>query len=211
MVEINTLKEAFRKLLSYSYYDKTDMMMRRHVAEFAASFRTITDENRIFEQLLRVANGEDDETLNHWLGLMKMAYYPKKLKEQREKESHLVTNIPSAETEVERLLIKADIPIELCIIDAVWVLMYGYKADSDLGKCCWGNRIDLNANRTAVRKGNSLFKKYQAQYSGWWRNGLNKANEQLKQKRDVSIVSFDITNYYHSVDMDFDAVFRSRR
>ena len=207
MVEINTLKEAFRKLLSYSYYDKTDMMMRRHVAEFAASFRTITDENRIFEQLLRVANGEDDETLNHWLGLMKMAYYPKKLKEQREKESHLVTNIPSAETEVERLLIKADIPIELCIIDAVWVLMYGYKADSDLGKCCWGNRIDLNANRTAVRKGNSLFKKYQAQYSGWWRNGLNKANEQLKQKRDVSIVSFDITNYYHSVDMDFDVFF----
>ena len=43
MVEINTLKEAFRKLLSYSYYDKTDMMMRRHVAEFAASLRTISN------------------------------------------------------------------------------------------------------------------------------------------------------------------------
>ena len=205
MLTIEILKEAFRKLLSYSYYDKTDMVLRRHVADFAASLRLISDERRVFERLLNVGLGQDEDTLNEWLGQMRMAYYPKKLKEQRDNDSHLVTNIPPSGTEVERLLIKADIPVELCILDVAWLLMYGYKADSDLDKCCWGNRMDLTANNSAVRKGNALFKKYQNQYNSWWRSGLAKANELLRNNENVSIISFDITNYYHSIDFDFEA------
>ena len=34
MITKDLLKEAFRKLLTYSYFDKTDMVMRSRVAEF---------------------------------------------------------------------------------------------------------------------------------------------------------------------------------
>lgn len=204
MLTEDVLKEAFKKLLSYSYYDKTNMILRRRVATFAASLKRVRDEEQIFDRLMMVGLGLDNATLNNWLSQMKMAYYPKQLKEDEDNNDHLVTNIPSKEAVVERLLIKCDIPAELLILDVAWVLMYGFKSDSDLSKNSWGNRLDLIANSSAVRKGDSLFRKYQTQYSGWWRSGLNKANEQLKNKQNVSIVSFDITNYYHSVDFDFD-------
>lgn len=207
MVTVRILKDSFKKLLSYSYFDKTDMVLRKNIATFAQSLANKTDEEAIFHNIISVANGENEEQLNSWLQQVQMRYYPKKLKSNKKNESHLITNIPPFQAEVERLLIKAEFPVELLIIDVAWVLMYGYHADSDLSDDSWGNRLDLIANKSGVKKGNALFKKYQNQYSSWWRNGLKKANEHLRDHRDVTIITFDITNCYHSIDFRFDQFF----
>lgn len=207
MVTVKILKDAFKKLLSYSYFDKTDMVLRKNIATFAQSLANKSDEEAIFNHILTVANGENEELLIFWLQQVQMRYYPKKLKRYMDKESHVITNISSAQAEVERLLIKPEFPVELLIIDVAWILMYGYLADSDLSADSWGNRLDLIANKSGVKKGNALFKKYQNQYSAWWRNGLIKANERLKEHQDVSIITFDITNCYHSIDFRFDQFF----
>lgn len=34
MVVVDTLKDAFCKLLSYTYFDKNDLMLRHNVAKF---------------------------------------------------------------------------------------------------------------------------------------------------------------------------------
>ena len=201
------LKDAFQKLLTYSYFDKSDMVMRRRVAEFARSLSARTSEDAIFENLLAVANGEQQDLLKEWISKMTLCYYPKKLCREVHDDKEPITNIPSDETIVERLLIKADIPIELCILDVAWILTYGYKVDSDLFDDSWGNRLDLIANKSGVRKGNVLFKKYQNQYGEWWRRGLKAANEVLKDNKNVIILNFDITNYYHSIDFDFERLF----
>lgn len=208
-MEITTdlLKEAFQKLLTYSYFDKTDMVMRMRVAEFARSLSIRTSENDTFDNLLAVANGERQDLLEEWISKMTLCYYPKKLSREEHDDNKPITNIPSDETIVERLLIKVDMPIELCILDVAWILTFGYKMDSDLSDDSWGNRHDLKASKSGVRKGNALFKKYQNQYGEWWRRGLKAANEVLKDNKNVTILNFDITNYYHSIDFDFERLF----
>ena len=56
-VTIDVLREAFRKLLTATYYDKTDMVMRYRVATLARSLSSKEEERRIFNKLLIVAEG----------------------------------------------------------------------------------------------------------------------------------------------------------
>ena len=55
-----------------------------------------------------------------------------------------------------------------------------------------------------MRFGNSIFKKYIHQYQAWWNEGLRMANKVLSEGKNVSIINFDITNCYHSIDFNFD-------
>ena len=206
MLDIALLKTAFRKLLTYAYFDKSDMVLRYNVATFAKSIADEVAEAAVFERILQVASGKDDELLQEWLRRMSLVFLPKKVVSGIDKngENHLITNVPAKSVSIERMLIKADIPVELLIIDVAWVLLYGYKVDDRLSEDSWGNRVDLAANRGMVRKGNSLFKKYHTQYRRWWKTGIDEANRSLKEGKNVSIVCFDIENYYHSVDFDFE-------
>lgn len=202
------LKTAFRKLLTYTYYDKSDMVLRYNVASFARRIAEQTEEDKVFEQIQNVAEGKDQESLDKWLDQISLVYLPKKLTQNGNRiDQHLITNIPPQEAITERLIVKASFPVELLILDVAWVMNYGYKADACLSKNSYGNRIDVIANNSAVRKGNSLFKKYHTQYRKWWENGVRKANEKLKEGINVTIVNFDITDCYHSIDFDFGSFF----
>lgn len=207
MLDIALIKVAFRKLLTYTYFDKSDMVLRHNVATFAKSLTDEATETIVFEHILQVASGNDDALLQEWLNRMSLVFLPKKIVPSGGEDygNHLITNMPAKSVSVERLLIKTDIPVELLIIDVAWVLLYGYKVDDCLSEDCWGNRVDLAANRGMVRKGNSLFKKYHTQYRRWWKTGIDEANRRLKEGKNISIVCFDIENYYHSIDFDFDA------
>ena len=63
MLNINLLKTAFRKLLTYTYFDKSDMVLRRNVALFAKSLTDEEKETEIFGRILKVANGKNDERI----------------------------------------------------------------------------------------------------------------------------------------------------
>lgn len=208
MIDIDLFKTAFRKLLTYSYFDKSDLALRRRVAEFAKSLEPLEHESEVFEKILNVVNGNDDNSLNEWLDKMKLDFYPKAIKEKgMPMSSHLVTNAPRERTVVERILIKVDIPVELMIIDVAWLIELGYLADVGLYDKSWGNRLDLISNYSGIRKGNSLFLKYHYQYRRWWEEGINAANNKLKDHKNVTIVNFDITNFYHSIDFEFETFF----
>ena len=97
MKELSTeiLKVAYRKLLTATYFDKTDMVMRHHVALFAKRLTNVEDEESEFVKLLAVAKGKNEELLNDWLDKMKLTFYPKKVSGQEEQnDSHLITNLP---------------------------------------------------------------------------------------------------------------------
>ena len=208
MIDIDLLKCAFRKLLAYTYYDKSDLALRRHVAEFSKSLVSLEHENDVFERILCVVNGNDDNLLNEWLDGMKLSYYPKTIKEEGKPSSdHLITNAPGKRANVERLLIKVDIPVELIIMDVAWLLELGYLVDAGLHNKSWGNRLDLIPNHSGIRRGNSLFLRYHNQYRKWWEEGINIANNKLRGHQNVTIVNFDITNFYHSIDFNFDSLF----
>ena len=206
IVDITILKEAFRKLLTYYYFDKNELQTRYEVSRFAKSLSDKTEEDRIFSEILQVACGERNDLLIQWLQEIRLCYFPKKVESthpERE-DSHVITNIPQGEALVKRLLVKVRIPVPLLIIDVAWLMLYGYKVDANLHGGCKGNRLDLKQNLSHIRKGNGLFAKYQNQYKKWWKDGLKIANSKLKKKENVSIVNFDIANCYHSIDFDFE-------
>ena len=208
MNDINLLKIAFRKLLTYTYFDKSDMVLRRNVALFAKSLTDEETEDVIFGRILSVVNGENKELFKEWLEKMRLVFMPKQvnpIKDKKEATDKLViTNIPPERVSIDRLLIMTEIPVELLIIDVAWVLLFGCKVDGSLSKNSWGNRIDLVAGGGKVREGNALFKKYYTQYRRWWQTGVDEANAQLKKGKNISIINFDIENYYHSVNLSFD-------
>ena len=159
-IDIELLKTAFRKLLSNTYYDKTDLVMRKAVASFAQKLTNINEEERIFGELLSVAHGNNNDLLKKWLGEMSLSYYPKSLKKDS-KDDRVISNISDEHTVIDRLLILTNIPVELCILDIAWLLIYGLNIDYSLQKCCYGNRLDIDRNNNDICLGNSLFKRYQ--------------------------------------------------
>ena len=176
MPTIDILKSSFRKLLTYTYFDKLDMVLRRNVASFAKMLGDEDAENRILGQILSVANGENTKLLDEWLEKISLVFMPKKvnpLKLDKSEDKPVITNLPPKRVIVDRLLIMTEIPVELMIIDIAWILMYGYKVDARLSKNSWGNRIDLAVGEDKVRKGNALFKKYHTQYRKWWQKGVD--------------------------------------
>ena len=203
------LRDAFRKLLSYTYFDKSDLKLRRNIAEFAKSLNDSNNEERIFNELLEVANGKREDLLQKWLSNAELNFYPKKIKSSVvQQDSHFVTNIPEGHSVTERILIRSYFPVEIMILDTTWTLEYGPIIDGSLKHNTYGNRLDLTLLGNKVRFGNSIFKKYINQYQSWWKNGLKTANKLLKEGINVSIINFDITDCYHSIDFNFEILFR---
>jgi len=206
---VDDVRMALRKLLSYNYYDNNDLVSRREVADFIETISSEADENDVLSKICDIANGNRIDLLQSWESSIQLAFYPKKLYSKEKKSSIVFTNVPESDTKIERLLIKSYFPVELRILDTLWVLKYGYLIDRNLDdESCWGNRLDLTANRSEVKLGDSLFHRYHQQYRKWWESGLKAANKKLKEETDVSIISFDISDCYHSIDFDFERFYK---
>lgn len=202
------LKRSFRKLLAYAYYDKNDMHLRRSISEFVNKIsQSQSVEDATFDSLERIANGQDEESLVRLLGEIRLLYFPKKLKNKEPLDKRYVTNAPREENEVARLLIRSYIPVELLIIDVAWILQHGYVLDMCLSENCKGNRLVLDeTGKQPCSDDKILFRNYSHQYQSWWMKGIEKANDNLKLKKNVTIVNLDITDYYHTLDIDFEKV-----
>lgn len=195
MVVVDTLKDAFCKLLSYTYFDKNDLRLRHNVANFAKLLVNIEEEEHIFDKLCEVANGNNPELLELWLSNIELCFYPKKIKTSNNQgDDHFITNIPAGNAVVERLLAKSSFPVELMILDVAWLLEYGPYVEEYIKPSSYGNRLDLTLLGNKVRFGNSIFKKYIHQYQAWWNKGLRMANKVLSEGKNVSIINFGSVN-----------------
>ena len=207
-MDIKLLKDAFSRLLTYTYFDKSDMFLRRAVADFALMVSDKGNEEAVFASLLKIAEGQDDEKLQKLLDEIHLIYLPKKLVDiepASDLDKQLISNTSSDTAIVKRAIIKAHFPVELCILDVAWIMEYVYLTDFNLGNHLYGNRLDIIESGASIRKGNALFKRYHPLYKKWWGVGLAKANKNLQNDNDTCIVNFDIANFYHSIDFNFDA------
>ena len=135
MVNISILKEAFRKLLTYYYFDKNELQTRYEVSCFAKCLSNKTEEDHIFNEILQVACGERNDLLNQWLQEIRLCYFPKKVESSltEQESSHVITNIPQGDALVKRLLVKVHIPVPLLVIDVAWLMLYGYMTQIYIG------------------------------------------------------------------------------
>lgn len=185
---------VFDKLRNYYYYEKNDIVTRNKIFRW--------DKGKL-DDLYKIIKNKDLNLFDYYLNEIDLTFYPKKIKEEQfeSHEGNFYSNHKISEsTTAKDFLIFIDAPVELHIISALWILKIGIKLESQLSdNNCFGNRLfDKQIN-----KHKPLFKKYHYQYKQWWNQALIKSKELLKEKKNVSLLTFDIKSFYHSITFDF--------
>lgn len=211
--QINT---AYRKLKSYVYYDKTDLRLRKRLAEFEcdADFE---------ERLLTVqAVVNSSQPWHHndfiaWLPKINFRIVPKTIKwgangEAESANGKFITNVTSSpEIEIEKVNYFFDGPIELHLIAVLWIMQEGRFLDAQLGPESCGSRLVASLHEEDDSS-DGLFLKYHEQYSRWRDTGIRKAKQLLVEDRaNVAILGLDIQEYYYRIRLNFEDVEKAIR
>jgi len=213
LVDSEKITTAYRKLKHYVYYDKTDLRLRKRLAEFecAADF---DDKLAAVQAVLNSDEPWRHRDFKRWLKKIDFRLVPKKIKwggpeddpESGEK-GRFITNVTStSHVEVEKVNYFFDGPIELHLIAVLWIMLEGRYLDAQLGPECCGSRLLPNLHNDSDSSP-GLFRKYHEQYSRWRDRGIRKAKQMLTEDRtNVAILGLDVWEYFYRIRLDFEAV-----
>ena len=193
---------------SYYYYDKSLLYMKQKIAIFENSEM---DMQNAIEILADSLQNQSVDYFEHLISKINFKILPKSFKIIGE-QLDTVKNIAKTDCNIEKINYYIDGPIELYIIDLLWMLFIGKIATENeeltentyagklkkslYNKYCSDlfNGIDFNSNR--------CFEPYFNQYSNW-RDNAFKAIEANQINSDLVMVNLDLQNFYYSVEFDF--------
>lgn len=133
---------------------------------------------------------------------MKINFLPKKYKET-DLPKNFISNVKiDTDHIVDRISAFIDVPTELHIICVLWIMKYGKYMDKKLEPCCYGNRLQINKDKTDIIKGSALYKPYHKQYQKWRDNALDEAKRQLSIENEILFINLDIKDYYYSLNIN---------
>lgn len=209
------IEEAYRKLKAHFYYDNTNHHMRRKIADFEANPNFFNKLSDLVEDLNNYYKFKDFDINKYG----KIAFYtqPKSFENNivEDKDSLIVTNrYVSEQYDMKNFNFFIDIPVELHIINVLWIMKLGYLLDTQYchysnkeKNYCYANRLQINEETGKLINGNKLFKTYAFQYQQWRDNCIAVAEDLLQNHRkDVIIVSLDIKRYYPSAELDYSLI-----
>lgn len=215
--------DAYRKLKTYFYYDNSNLFMKRKIADFEYNNENIED---IFEQLAEVLNTQSEDIDDYFITKQanskekSVDFYllPKSFENniiENDCKNIIITNRYTSEIyEFSKFNFLINIPIELHIINVLWIVKLGYLLDSDYcyysdkyTSYCYANRLEIDEDKKQILPGNKLFKLYSSQYQKW-RDDCIEATEDLlnNHKKDAIIISLDIKRYYPSARLNYDDI-----
>ena len=215
--------DAYRKLKTYFYYDNSALFMKRKIADFEYKNENIED---IFNHLAEILNTQSEDIYKYFItdqtilreNLVDFYLLPKSfdnnILEQNSKNIIITNRYTSEIYEFSKFNFLIDIPIELHIINVLWIVKLGYLLDSDYcyysdkyTSYCYANRLEVDKDKECILPGNKLFKLYSSQYQKW-RDDCIEATEDLlnNHKKDAIIISLDIKRYYPSAKLNYEDV-----
>jgi hypothetical protein len=206
-MNIDVVRSAYRKLKSFIYYDTTNLLLRRQLADFEAEGSADARLTALREQIL-----QGDPSSPYWKGLLSSMSYRKFAKQFEHVEtepSSLISNRPTEKThKVDRVTNFVDAPIELHICSALWLVLIGYRLEELMQVPPFGNKIELETIDGEVKPvdGLKFYKKYFNQYRDWRDGAVKAAKKLVENDKNALILGLDVRNYYHSVRLDLDAV-----
>jgi hypothetical protein len=210
LVDSEKIKLAYRKLKHNVYYDKTDLRLRKRLADFecAADFE---DKLVAIENVLTSVKPWRHKAFKQWLDEIDYRLVPKKIKlnaiqddDQSDDVGRYITNVTSTKhVEIEKVNYFFDGPIELHLIAVLWIMFQGRYLDAQLGPECCGSRL-LPTLHSDSDGSTGLFQKYHEQYSRWRDGGIRKAKQMLTEERqNVAILGLDVQEYFYRIRLDF--------
>lgn len=133
------ITDAYRKLKTYFYYDNSDLFMKRKIADFEYKNENI---EQIFDQLAKKLNTQSEDIGKYVItaqsnrnNLIDFYILPKSFENnilENDCKNIIITNRYTSEVyEFSKFNFLIDIPIELHIINVLWIVKLGYLLDSD--------------------------------------------------------------------------------
>jgi hypothetical protein len=207
MISLQKVKNAYLKLKSQVYYDSGSLILRRRIAEFEGrgtqNVNAVEEKLAAFHASLRSQKALDNyiEVLGHDI---KTFSVPKTISaEPKTNVEGIMSNKRVAETyNVERASTFIDAPIEIHLLDILWLLYIGISLEQQLKDTAFGNRLRTK-DGLVLEQSRSLFEPYVWQYSRWRNGGFTVAENLHVGNSDCLIISLDIKNYYHSVRLNY--------
>ena len=201
-----TLKDihmAYKKFKSYVYYDNFNLHLRHKLAEYEL-FDLNGKLNRLCDILNNYSEDESLSQIDFWIEESGYIALPKSFEsvEKNNAESNnLISNKQQCDSfDVSRVTIIYDAPIELYLISTLWAV--------EMSECLNISRDSYGYILETNRNSKLLFHPYFNKYQEWRDNGISAAREQVERGNNVLLVTLDIKNFFHSVNVDFKEIRR---
>lgn len=206
---------AYQKLKSYYYYDKTILYNKMRLATWESNENEMNlriNELAIF--LSSIETSCDDDYLRLLMSGIGFIPMPKAFKDEPP-VYNLLQNKTSANNDLDKVNFFIKAPVELMILDTIWMLMISkiaFEQGSILPEA-YANRIknqiilpshdlfdgiDFQSNR--------LFIPYFKQYTAWRDNAFHIVKDRYEAAQDSILISLDLKGYYYSVAFKFDSL-----
>lgn len=197
------IKRAYKKLKANVYYDKTQAVLRNDIVIYEAEgIEKIESKFRELSEMLNSNSERWNDYEQKLLSSIKVLTLPKKLKENCDS---IIINDSNTDIKIEENQYFIQMKIEAHLLGVLWIMYIGKYIDAEIYECSYGNRLNekLISEETGMAKfTNSLFKPYFTQYESWRDYGLEKAQEHLKNSKDVVILTLDFKRFFYSVHFE---------
>lgn len=203
------VKTAFKKYKQNVYYEQLDLFQRKKLADYEYSKSGNEKYQKIIDFVNKLQTGEIPIEIDHLIdSSINYHLIPKSIKTIPEnEEKHFLSNDKSSkEYSLEGVNYFIDAPVELHLIDVIWMMKVGIILDSKLCQSCFGNRLNERMKRPDDRS-THLYKLYNEQYSAWRNTAIEKAEHTLKiDKKNIAIISLDLKQCFYFVNVHFEDI-----
>lgn len=212
-IDIKYLKAAYKKLKSYSYYDRTNVSLRGSIAKYETSSECTDLSTKIIDTKLKclldkLSASTDEEWCSYEKDILSSVgelEYPKKCFETGNIDGFITIHNFKINTTIEETQSFIDMNVEGHILGVLWILLLGYKKDSNF-KNCYSNRIkeSLYSETGKISLSPYLFEPYWFNYESWRDKALDEAQKIVaknKNNHGALIITMDFKKYFYSVDI----------
>ncbi|WP_294332619.1 reverse transcriptase domain-containing protein [uncultured Chryseobacterium sp.] len=207
---------AYKKVKHFFYYDNANLLEKEKLANFEQSvFYENSDidcksnfdsiQEALYKQMVGFIDQYFDSRsesveLSKKIRLIQL---PKKI---RDSKLDVITNKSNFEENyvVERTSKFADFPIEIHILSVLWIMYSGRYLQPDIHNASYANILDFEFlnHKSEPSENLKLFKPYFVQYQLWRDSAISKAESLLSEKRNVTILSLDIKDFFHKISLN---------
>lgn len=202
-IDEKIIEKAYKKLKSSVYFDKTQYILRNSIVDYETSGNIDELLSKLYYKLLNDEQfGELSEKI---LESIEVSAFPKKMKNEENKEKDIIMNTVQQTNCVGELQYFIDMSVKGHILGVLWIMLIGYRIDKNIYEHSYGNRIRKNLiNEFSDNPTYSpyLFEPYFHQYESWRDKAISVAEKYLSMDQDVVIITMDFKKYYYSIDAD---------
>jgi Reverse transcriptase (RNA-dependent DNA polymerase). len=216
------INHIYKKLKQAIYYNP-DLFLRHRMAEYESDYDNfgLIKEKKIDDILsVLMNNGEISEQIREeidsWIESISYNLLPKKIEistptiDSSKNNPIFISNIlSSSKYSWSKANYFIDAPIPLLILDILWVMKVGSLLESEIGDCCYANRIHdhlINEIENPKMSTSHVFKNFGDQYSAWKNNALDVAELSMENNETATIVSLDFTSFFYCININFEKI-----